>query len=265
MIQEANVSTISVIGTGNVGWHLATALYRAGITICHVVSRKPEHARELASLVDAIPISDPGTIEDHPDLYLVCVSDDAISAIADKFKGTGARLVHTSGSTGINVLSKLSIPAGVLYPLQTFTKGNEMDYSKVPFLLEATDPDFLKTLGSLAKLLSDKVFEIDSEARRMIHIAAIFACNFSNHLVSIAADMMREIDFDYELLVPLINETTEKLQKMDPVTAQTGPAVRNDTDIINSHLEALKHRPRDEELYKLLSENILRYRNKHNE
>lgn len=265
MIQETNVSTISVIGTGNVGWHLATAFYRAGITIRHVVSRSEEHAKELAEQVGAAPVTDLSVIKDHPELCLVCVSDDAISSVAETFRDSGVGLVHTSGSTGISVLTEVCQQAGVLYPLQTFTKGKDMEYAQVPFLIEATDTTFLKKLKTLAELLSEKVFEIDSEARRKIHIAAIFACNFSNHLVSIAADLMNENDFDYELLVPLITETMEKLQKMNPVAAQTGPAVRNDRAIIDRHLESLNNRPRERELYKLLSENILRYRNKHNE
>jgi len=261
----SEIKSVSIIGTGNVGWHFAIAFHQAGIEIRHIISREKERAEEICRQVNAVPVSDIDRIREHPDLYLLCVSDDAIAHVSAAFQGKGVRIVHTSGSTGMDVLSEVSGETGVLYPLQTFSRGVDMDYSQVPFLIEGSSGEMKDIIRVIARLLSDKIFDVDSEHRMMVHMAAVFACNFSNHMAVIAADLMKGSGLEFDLLMPLIRQTTGKLEKMDPSAAQTGPAVRNDQQILGRHLKTLEDRPREQEIYRMISENILRYRKDQNE
>lgn len=259
------IQSVTVVGAGNVGWHMAKALHHAGITIDHVVSRTIKHAEELAGMVSAVPLTSVAGIERAPDMFLLCVNDDALVQVVQEFSGFDALVVHTSGSSGKDIFQDRKGKSGVFYPLQTFTRMSEMSYGTIPFFVEGTSTQVVSQLKRLAELISGIVYEADSDKRRMLHVAAVFACNFNNHLAAIADELLAAAELDFELLLPLMEETNRKLKSMDPVSAQTGPAVRNDRQIIEKHLRALKGMPEEQKLYKLLTENIIRYRNRKNE
>ena len=259
------IQSVTIIGAGNVGWHMARAFHQTGIDVLDVVSGTQQHAEELAKMVSGIPRTEIDEIERLPDLFLVCVNDDLLQEIIDKFSGTETLVAHTSGSTGIEIFQNRVKNYGVFYPLQTFTRGNEMAYDSIPFLVEGASPLIVQQFKVLANRISGIVYEANSGARCKMHIAAVFACNFNNHLAAIAKDLLTEAGLKFELLRPLIEETIRKLLTMDPASAQTGPAVRNDMKTIDKHINTLKGRPEEQQLYHLLTDNIIRYRNMQNE
>ncbi|MEX0987331.1 MAG: Rossmann-like and DUF2520 domain-containing protein [Bacteroidales bacterium] len=262
---KKNITSVSIIGTGNVGWHLAIALFKSGIEIRHIIARSSAKAGELARIVDASPVANFTDIIKHPDMYLVCVSDDAIPGVVDIIGDSGAVIVHTSGSTGFEVFTHVKENYGVFYPLQTFTRGNEMNYQEIPFLVEGDSKKVVEMLKGLADTISGISREADSEMRKKIHIAAVFACNFSNHLAAVAETILKESGLEVDLLFPLMKETYRKIIHIGPLKAQTGPAARNDTNMIGSHLDALVDFPEELKMYKILTDNIIRYRKKQNE
>lgn len=265
MQDPEEIKMVAIVGTGNIAWHLARALSRSGIVITSIISRSMERATQLAKEVSAIPLDDPAMLEEQPDMYLLCVSDDVLPEAQTAYAGKGPLVVHTSGSTGMDVLATAGNETGVLYPLQTFTKGVEMSYEQFPFLVEGSTEKAAAQLKHLAGKISSEVHLVNSQQRRKIHVAAVFACNFSNHLSAIADRLMQESGLTFDLLRPLVEETTRKLREMPPLNAQTGPAVRNDMTTIEMHMEALGNQPEEQELYRLLSDNIIRYRNNSNE
>jgi predicted short-subunit dehydrogenase-like oxidoreductase (DUF2520 family) len=266
ILQISNeIKTVTIVGAGNVGWHMARALYQAGITIDHVVSRTKRHAEELAAVVSAVPMTNVSGIERSPDMFLLCVNDDTLVNVVEEYFGFDVLVVHTSGSSGREIFQNRKGKFGVFYPLQTFTRNIEMTYGTIPFFVEGTSKEVVDQLKKLAELISGIVFEADSERRQMLHMAAVFACNFSNHLAAIADELLTATGLNFELLLPLIEETNRKLRSMDPVSAQTGPAVRNDRKIVEKHLRSLEGMPEEQELYRLLTKNIIRYRNRRNE
>ncbi len=258
-LSEKKINTVSVVGAGNVGWHLARALYQCGVRIINVYSRTREHAANLAAEVAAVPVTRLEDFNIEPDMYLISIPDDALLEVTASFAGKKAILAHTSGSISIEIFNMGIRNFGVFYPLQTFTLGNEMEYSGIPFLIEGSSPEVTSLLRQLADKLSGVVHETDSETRLKVHIAAVFACNFSNHLAVIADHLLSETGLGFDLIRPLISETYRKMIVMGPLPAQTGPALRNDIITINNHLKELKRFPFEQQLYKLLSDNISRY------
>lgn len=244
---------------------MCRALHQAGIEILQVISRDIRKAEELAAPIKAEPLSTPAQINIIPDLFLVCVSDDALEKALQDYTQFDAVVAHTSGSTGMEVFRSAYTRYGVFYPLQTFTRGREMAYGDIPFLVEGSTPGVTKQIANLASRISGTVEVTTSAMRRQIHIAAVFACNFSNHLSAIAADILASEGLSLELLNPLQAETFRKLQHMHPIEAQTGPAVRQDNRIINAHLNALSDRPEDAKLYRALTDSIIRVTRKNDE
>jgi predicted short-subunit dehydrogenase-like oxidoreductase (DUF2520 family) len=213
-------------------------------------------------MVNAKPLSSSVEITKIPDLFIICVSDDAIADVVNDYMNSGAVVVHTSGSTGMEVFDTPEKDCGVFYPLQTFTRNNAMDYSIIPFLIESATLKVEEMLSDLAKKISGSWFAVNSDNRRKIHVAAVFACNFSNHLVSIAHKLLKEEGLEINLLQPLLEQTMTKLRTLDPLSAQTGPAVREDQLVIDSHLKELEGMIHEQELYQLLTDNIIRYRSR---
>jgi predicted short-subunit dehydrogenase-like oxidoreductase (DUF2520 family) len=197
------------------------------------------------------------------DLFIFAVKDEVIKELS-KFilqKNPQAKVVHTSGSVGIDVFDNAD-NTGIFYPLQSFSKTKKIDISAVPFLITSENTSFKNELIALAKLLSEKVYEYTDEQRKHLHIAAVFVNNFSNHLFALAQDYCEKHQIDYQLLMPLIHETITKIDTILPKQAQTGPARRNDHEIIEKHSSILKNE--DEHLYQiyqLLSNSILKMYN----
>ncbi len=231
---------ISILGRGNAGTHLALALEgKADVTVVN------PHC--------------PEDVADDTDICLVSVKDDAVKDVVTHLRGFRGIIAHTSGSVPMEVLDGVNERHGVFYPLQTFSKNVSLDYSEIPVFTEADTPETEAILSELAELMGCRHFHADSGRRKRLHIASVFACNFTNHLYAIANDLLMADGMDITVLFPLIRETVRKLtDTADPAANQTGPAARGDTGIIRRHLEMLKDNPGYAEIYMMLSEDIMR-------
>ncbi len=248
---------IVILGSGNIATHLGRAFKMAGQEISQVWSRDITRANALADTLAAEAIDNMFDLDRSADLFIIAVKDIAIREIALELKLSDQVLVHTSGSTGLSALEGASSKIGVFYPLQTFSKIKSIDFRQIPIIIEANSPEVLASIRAIADRLSEKVIELNSEQRKTLHVAAVFACNFTNHLFGLAQELLEEKGLDYELLKPLIEETLSKIEMNDPVSVQTGPAIRNDQVTIQAHLELLKHNPALSELYTKLSQSIV--------
>lgn len=248
---------ISIIGSGNVATGLGRAFYTAGHEICEIFSRSPEHAAEAALPVNARPVTLLSGLRHDVDLFLMAVKDDAIAEVAENLAGTGTAVAHTAGSVPMEVLSGCSPDYGVFYPFQTFSRSRQTDTAGTPFCLEASNRHTYELLESLAESIGGRVYRAGSVQRKALHLAGAFACNFTNHCYALAEELLKQEGLEFEIIKPLIRETTEKALLLGPREAQTGPAVRGDREVIKVHLELLKDRPAYARLYKQLSESIL--------
>lgn len=247
---------VVLVGTGNVAWHLGHALAEKGIRIIQVLSRNTSSASELAKELNAGNSGKPEDMDPNADMCLICVSDDAILSVLKKLRPGNCLLLHTSGSIPMDVFRGLANNYGVLYPLQTFTRGIPLQYHQIPFMIEANSADNLLNIRQLAEVISRNVAEADSVQRLYLHLAAVFAGNFSNHMFYLAEKLTREHGLSFDILKPLIEEIASKAMHISPQKAQTGPAVRGDRRIIEKHLELLTDKPDLQELYRLISESI---------
>jgi len=252
---------ISLIGSGNVATHLGAAFKNAGHTIVQVYSRNANHAALLAYHLGAAPTNDLACLTAETDIFIIAVKDDAIANVARELTKYQKILVHTSGSTSLEVLSDCTPDAGVLYPLQTLSKNKEVDFSVVPLCIEDTGNNITDKLNELAYTVSKSVYRVNSEQRRTLHLAAVFACNFPNYLYTVAQQLVEQSGLGFELLRPLILETAQKVQVAFPGQVQTGPAARKDETTMAAHLQMLDNDPQLKELYKLLSQAIIKMDN----
>jgi predicted short-subunit dehydrogenase-like oxidoreductase (DUF2520 family) len=249
---------ISFIGAGNVAWHLAVALEAAGYQVREIYSRTPEHAAALAEkLYNATPTQSLDFSGSKATVFFIAVPDSQVGHIAATLKVPAeAIVVHTSGSLPLDVLQDHAY-RGVFYPLQTFTKHKKLDISSVPFCLETSDESTEQLLVEMAQQISQTVYLVSSAERKVLHIGAVFACNFTNHLLGIAKNILDREDLEFDLLKPLIQETVQKALNADhPAYVQTGPAIRNDQQIIDRHVEYLSAYPSEQNLYRILTESI---------
>ena len=246
------MTRITIIGSGNVAQHLIKAFTKSElIEIVQVFSRKKE---ALTSLISFDKIVNNFEELAEADLYIIAVSDKAISEVSKQLPFQNRIVVHTSGAASLDVLDPKN-RKGVFYPLQTFSKKKEIDFSTVPMCLEAENTFDFRVLESVAKSISNAVFPINSVQRKALHVSAVFVNNFTNHLYQIGQEICDEHQVPFEVLKPLIQETAEKIKTLDPIDAQTGPAKRNDTVTIESHLEYLNNE-NQKNIYKLLTQSI---------
>lgn len=246
---------IVLLGSGNVATHLGKALKDSGHIILQIWSRTRGHAQALGQSLQCDFTSNLSHINEDGEIYIIAVSDDAIDEIASSFPLQNKILVHTSGTTDLDIPGI----SGVFYPLQTFSKQKDVDFSKIPIAIEGRNSEVTEQLNYLAKSVSSKVVLMNSEQRKALHIAAVFACNFSNHLYAIADKILSDNGLDFDLIKPLITETAEKVQFNSPVTVQTGPAVRRDEITLNKHLDFLKDMTAFKDLYEQLSQSIINF------
>lgn len=246
---------IVILGAGNVATHLAVNL--AGKAhISQIYNHNIAGAQELAAKTGAEATDSLHELRRDADLYIISVKDDAISLLAEKLKGRGGLWAHTSGSVPMDVLSPISDTYGVFYPMQTFSKDVDVDMSEVPLFIEGSDSASSDELKETASLITKKVYDADSERRAKLHIAAVFACNFTNRLWDISANILKEIGLGFDTMQPLVEAMLTKAVAVTPHEGQTGPARRNDTKIIQKHLDMLDGEAK--ELYSTLSESIIR-------
>jgi predicted short-subunit dehydrogenase-like oxidoreductase (DUF2520 family) len=250
---------ISFVGAGNVAWHLAQAFDKTNHQVLEVFSRDLKNAEKLCKrLYTAEPKKDLNFSTSKAEIIFLCVPDDAIQELAWHLKAKlNTILVHISGSKGLQQLQLFPNPKGVFYPLQTFTKQKAVNFKTIPICLEASDKQTEKVLETLAFSICDNVAFVDSNDRKTLHIAAVFACNFSNHLLSIAKGILEKEGLDFEILKPLIIETIDKALEVGPENAQTGPAIRKDIKVLEEHFKSLEYNPELQKLYKLMSDSII--------
>ena len=251
---------IAILGAGNLAWNLAPALEDAGHEITEVYARDLQKAKEITERIyTATPKDDLDFSESSAGLFILAIKDDALSEIADQvILPEGSVLVHTSGAIPMEVLAQSSASyVGVFYPLQSFTKGKKVDFEEVPFLLESEDEGSLQLLKKVAKSLSQLVYILRGKDRQAVHVAAVFASNFTNHMLRIAEDILHRQGLDPELLKPLIIESISKSLQLGARKAQTGPAIREDYETLETHHHFLAYNEQLAEIYRLISQDII--------
>ena len=241
------------VGAGNLATRLSLEMRKSGMSIGQVYSHTSEHAKILADELGCGWTVIPEEIVEDADLYVFSLKDAVLQDVIARVKPNNGLWVHTAGSMPISVFEGLTARYGVVYPLQTFSKSREVDFKKIPFFLEANSSEDEKVLGEVARALSSDV--LSSEKRKNLHLAAVFACNFTNHMYALAEKILEEQQIPGEVLLPLIDETAAKVHVMSPVRAQTGPAIRYDENVINKHMAMLKD-PDMRNLYELISRSI---------
>lgn len=250
---------IAIIGAGNVATHLAKACHQAGHHILAICSRKLENAQRLASAISTTCLAlDHLANLPEADFYLISTSDTAIASIVEQWPENRRNgiVAHTAGSIPLDVLEALKSRVGVIYPLQTFSKERNVDFQKIPCFIEGDSPATEQQLIQLAQSITKLVQPLSSEQRKVLHVAAVFACNFVNHLYDIAVGIAQEQGINPDWLQPLIEETAAKVANLSPHAAQTGPAVRGDQGVLHKQSEMLEHKPELQQLYQLLSQSI---------
>lgn len=253
---------IVLVGSGNIASSVGVALTKAGHSIVQVYSATLTHAQQLAGVVGAAVAVSPVHLVTDADFYLLAVPDNAIEQVAQQLPATQTGIVlHTSGSTAMEVLAPHCIRYGVLYPLQTFSKKHIIaDFSEIPIFTEACSPAVGEQVTLLARSLSKRVEPMDSVKRRTLHVAAVFSCNFVNHLFAVAFELLRKQDIAVEYLRPLVEETVRKaFESGKPFEVQTGPAVRKDMGTLQKHIDLLEQDPLKKQLYKIMTEQIICY------
>ncbi|MFD2567848.1 Rossmann-like and DUF2520 domain-containing protein [Pseudotenacibaculum haliotis] len=244
--------SVVVVGSGNVATHLIQAFSQVD-TIClkQVYTRNLD---DLETFKITIPVTNSLDLLEEADVTIIAVSDDAISEVSSQIQNSF--VVHTSGNTGMQQLRN-STRKGVFYPLQSFSKEKPVDFHHIPFCLEVENSKDMAMLEILANALGGSIYHISSDQRKNIHVAAVFANNFTNHMYQMAKDICDTHQIPFDILQPLIEETADKVKRLSPKDAQTGPAIRKDEKTIKNHLNLLDSSQK--ELYKHLTESIQKH------
>jgi predicted short-subunit dehydrogenase-like oxidoreductase (DUF2520 family) len=257
---------ISIIGSGNVAWHMAQAFEDAGHHICEIYSRNIVNARLLVkNLFDTVAVNKLYFEQSEAQVFILAINDDAIEEVLEQLiLPPNAFIVHTSGSKSIEILNEfnfenddLNLNYGVFYPLMTFTKNKKLSFGEVPICIEANNEKTENILVALGQSISKTVYLVDTDERKTLHLSAVFVNNFVNHLIAISQDILEANDLEFSLLKPIIKETIAKAMATENVhEMQTGPARRGDQKIIKTHINLLKTMPKAEKIYRVLSESI---------
>ena len=244
--------SVIILGAGNV----ATHLYKAFNNAQHIIVNQwyNRSLEPLQSFKNTIEITNEITALKTADVYIIAVSDDAIGELSKALPFSNRLVVHTSGSVSMHDIDKKN-KRGVFYPLQTFSKDVDLDFSEVPFCIEIEHKHDLQILKDLASAIGSKHYRVNSEQRSALHLAAVFVNNFTNQLYRIGHEITESKSVDFNILKPLIKETAKKIETLSPYLAQTGPAKRNDKKTLKKHLKALE-RDIHKDIYELLTKSI---------
>ena len=248
---------IVFVGAGRLATQLAKALHAAGHDIPAVYSRTMESATELCHKVGGVPTDSIETLPNSADAFIIAVKDGVLPGVIHRLAVGREQqaFFHTAGSVPMSVFGSHACH-GVVYPMQTFSKERDVDFARVPFFIEGNSERACRLARVLASAVSHSVSELPSEKRRYLHLAAVFACNFSNHCYTLAASLLERHGLPFSAMLPLIEETAEKVRTMPPQMAQTGPAVRYDENVMQAQLTLLHDDPRMQEVYRLMSLSI---------
>lgn len=251
---------ISFIGAGNVAWHMAQAFEKANHSVVEIYSRDRKNARKLCDkLYNAQVIDNLGFKASKAELIVIAVPDDAIETVVSQLQlPEKMMVVHTSGTKNLDALAPLTqAKTGVFYPLQTFTKAKAINFKPIPICIEAQDTATEKILQKLAFTICENVGIVNSNDRLILHLAAVFACNFSNHLMTISKKILENEGLDFAILKPLIQETIEKALAKGPENSQTGPAARNDVRTMQKQMSLLDKTPLWKTIYGNITDSII--------
>lgn len=242
---------IAIIGSGNVAYHLVKAFVEKKQNVVQIFGRNEQ---ELSKISDKLNVPFSTNSLADADIYIISVSDSSIAEVSEKIHKTDCLVAHTSGSVPMNALQG-KYRKSVFYPLQTFSKSKNLDYSKIPLFLDAENETDKEILKNLASGIFENVMFADDEKRKYIHLTAVFSCNFVNHLYARAKEISDSQNIPFEYFLPLIDETTQKIHTLEPKIVQTGPAIRKDEKILQLH-EALMTNEEHLKIYKTLNESI---------
>ena len=258
IIKFVGMMKVTLIGAGNLATQLGKSLKKAGVIISQVYSRTEDSARTLGELLEAEWLTDIKALRDEADIYIFSVKDSVLcELISEVCKGRGDKLfLHTAGSMPMSCFEGKALRYGVFYPMQTFSKTKDVDFERIPVFIEGNSIETEDVIRILANKLTQRVIRLSSADRKYLHLAAVWACNFTNYCYTVASDILSEHDIPFDVMLPLINETTEKIQNICPKAAQTGPAVRGDKNVMSQQLELMSDREDLQELYKMLSKGI---------
>ncbi len=260
MDEKMPLKSVTLIGTGNVGRHLGKKLRDSGYSIVQVVGRNKERTSETAHELACPYTTDLSKIRTDVSLIILSVNDRSVAGIADRLNAGDALVVHTAGAVAMDVFRNKVKNYGVLYPVQTFSRARQPEFNGLPFCIEANTPENETLLENLVLSVSAYPVRMNSEKRAFLHLAAVFVNNFQNFLYVSAGEILDQAGLPFSLLSPIIHETVEKALEIGPKKAQTGPAVRNDENVIKKHTELLSFSPEIREIYTMMTRNIKRYR-----
>jgi predicted short-subunit dehydrogenase-like oxidoreductase (DUF2520 family) len=250
---------ISFIGAGKVSGALCRKMFMSGCKIKKIVSKTEKNGRALAKSCNAL-WSPEYDFTDSEEIIIAAVPDDNLSKVLGKIKCPENTVVaHTAGSLGLEVFPSFLKHTGVFYPLQTFSTDRMIEFRNLPFFLEGSDAFSSVILKDLAISIGGKVHFIDTERRRLLHAAAVFVCNFTNHMLTAGKQITEKAGLPFEILEPLINETVSKALQTGPENSQTGPAYRSDKGTIKRHIDLLSFSPELQGIYKEVTKSILKF------
>lgn len=257
MNAKHHLKSVTLIGAGNVGHNFGLAFRQAGYLIQEIYSRTQHSAMLLSQALNCDYTTDLSRLNSKTDLLILAVNDDALPSVLEQIPLKDKPIIHTSGSTSIEVFNKLGFKDfGIFYPVQSFSKNETESLHSIPICVEGNSQSMEDLLLSLARSVSTKVYSMDSEKRKALHVAAVFANNFTNHLFHIADDLLHQNHISFEVIRPLLEKTSNKIKTEKPLNAQTGPAVRNDRKVIESHLTYLEDQKDYQEIYRIMTDNI---------
>lgn len=259
-IKAVRKHSITIIGAGNVANHISRHFHASGLKIDAIWSRSAGKAEQLARELECDWSTEQEKLPVNSSFYLLAVSDNSVAELATMFKGRRGIWLHCAGALTMKVLEQSFARFGVMYPLQTITAERKLSFQEVPIIIEGSDSDTTEEIRSLAELLSERVMTLDSSKRLILHLAAVFANNFSNHMIGISHAILELNQMDPSLLDPILKETFLKAIDLGPSNAQTGPAVRKDRLTMEKHLELLKAYPEWEKMYTFMSQEIQKFR-----
>lgn len=251
------IHSISIIGTGNVAWHLGNAFAGAGVEIKHIAGRDLEKTRQLSELLHSKTYGHIDQEMPDADLFMLAVKDDVIRTVAEKVFKPGRLLIHNAGAINGNILQFNNNNFGVLWPLQTLTKNNVIDLKQTLIAVSGNSPEVQSALKELASKISNKIVEVNEDQRAIMHLSAVWINNYTNHMIDIAYNLLRENDLQMDMFFPLMEEHLDKLKQMPPDQLQTGPAIRGDLATLVKHKQLLQGHPEWQLLYDTLAKSIL--------
>ena len=255
------IKSVTIIGSGNMAHWLVYAMRHAGVKIRQIYSRQLSHAEALAEKADAEAINNIKDLLPGSDLYIFSVKDDSYEELLRQLPFRPHLAAHTAGSLSMRLFEPYAESYGILYPYQSVNKNMDFKDVIVPLCVEGNDEMTEKELLALAQKLTSTVQKLDESQRLVLHRAAIFGCNFTNAMYSIAYDILSEHNIDWKMILPLLQNTMDKVKKMNPHDAQTGPAQRGDQNIISLHQEALQNEQL-KDIYRLVTDYIMQNKNK---